>query len=77
MFKNSEDERQFTRVLQAYQAEFGCDNLIVFVPDHVGSSVNPDLARAVTVECWHWNVYAIRVRDSSAMYDLTPQEQEH
>jgi len=73
MFKNSEDEKVFDRVLLMYIEEFGVENLVVFLPRHVSTTTKSAfIVDPMEVKYWKKNLYSIRVKTTTAGYDFPP-----
>ena len=73
MFKNSQDERKFEKMLITYRQEFGQENLIVYMPQPF--EPNGDIVWEPTaIKKWKYNRYAIKVRDMSATFSLEPSD---
>ncbi len=75
MFKNSEEEHHFNAVLSAYKSEYGCTNVIVYLPKLALDCLSEEhLASTYAIRFWNRNGYGIRVRDGSARFDLQPED---
>lgn len=75
MFKNSDDEQRFERALITFRQEFGAENLIIFLPRREANSINKDLIyEPMTITFWKKNLYAIRVRELTANFEMPPTE---
>ena len=72
MFKNSDDEKLWEKVLLAYQQEFGASNLILSIPQ---AEENPQLD-PMTIRHWQKNLYRITVKKCTANFELRPREDE-
>lgn len=71
MFKNTNDEAVFDKVLDAYIEEFGAESVTIYVPKHVSDVVDvTKYGEPLTVRVWNKRKYGIRVREFNAVYDL-------
>lgn len=76
MFKNSEDEIKFDRILCAYKSEFGESNLELRFPSHSKEGMNSSkYGLPMDLTFWRRNKYRIGVKDLSAVFIFTPEEQ--
>lgn len=73
MFKNSDDEVEFRRVLEAYKEEFGVHELTLSFPQCVSDFVE-DYCSGAAIHFWKRNRYQIRVKDKSAKFFMTPKD---
>lgn len=75
MFKNTDDEAVFNKILSTYAAEFGPQSLLIYLPRRVADVLDrQNLTPLMRVRFWKKNAYQIRVEGTTAAYTLTPDD---
>ena len=76
MFKNSEDEAKFSKVLHTYCSEFNNDNVVVFLPRNTYGLDHSYIPKSVEIKYWRENKYRIGTISNkySAQYELVPSD---